>query len=279
MSEHDGKMPESDRDVTDVNRLHSVPAEGELPEYDRLNHTLFPRDQLDRDVGDLLANVTLGHARRARLLAACQRSDEGRDASGSADGSDSDGPVAIPREPHPTVRIRSRRGWLGYAAALLALSLTIGFVYWWALPGPWDHVGPQTLAAWTETHWQPRGRWRSFQYAEVESRYHLPRQLKQTPSRWQSIETDLDPEAGVFGFRGTHRNSRLYVLRVDQRLPRLPHLPPHQPQTQDDGRYVAAWQDDGFVYVLTIQGMTRGYWELMRVPSTSLANARRNAVR
>jgi hypothetical protein len=223
-------------------------------------------DSLDELLAGRLRRVELEPERRARMLQALAAAQAASPAA------------AIPPVPatcddrgRQAVRLRERWGWA--AVGLSALAACLFVAVWFILPTKWDRIGPRQLAEWAQSDWQPTGKWRPFQFRDTQVARPLSKFLRVVPRRFQLLETHLDPQAAVFELATSADKapSRLFALCVGRRIPSLSNRPPQQPQTGQDGQFVAAWQEADCVYVVTVPGPPRNYWEIVRVPGASLA--------
>lgn len=215
------------------------------------------RDALDEWVANRLAAARPSVERRERATAAIL--------SRALEASD--------REAAPLALVPTRRpptGWI--VGGVLASAACLAWVAMLILPGPWEAIGAPELAARAQSDWQPRGNWLSVRLEDQAVVDSLSSYLRQTPRRWQVVRTDLDDHAIVFDLSGSGgATARLYALHADSRVSGLPTRPPQQPQTGQNGQWVAAWQEGDRVFVLTVVGSTNNYWDRVRLGGASVA--------
>lgn len=224
--------------------------------------------RLDSELRDQLAAVPVPHQLRQRVLSSLAV------------------PMATPDLASPPPRGRwGRTGrtprypvrtLVTVAAGLAAMAACLLLAVW-ALTAPsTEALDPQQLAGWAVDRWQvdPAG-WQSYDPARSTSVYPVSRYVQTAPTRWQRLSTELDRRTVVFELPAAEASQiRLFVLRFAQRLPQLPTRPPEQPLVGSRGWRTAAWQELPHLYVLTIEGSTQDYFEVIRATRPALAGRR-----
>lgn len=169
-----------------------------------------------------------------------------------------------------------KSSWIAALVTSVAVLLWVG---WGLYPGRWTRVGARELANWALQEWQPSSDgWRRMQFKDADQgTTPVSNWLRKSPARWQPLETHLDRASAVYEIPSKKRPSRLFVLHADRKVPGLPNRPPQQPQTEQSGCFFAAWQEDSRVYVLSVPGPLRNYWDVVQAPSAFSSDRTRGA--
>ncbi|MCA9152668.1 MAG: hypothetical protein KDA92_25365 [Planctomycetales bacterium] len=222
------------------------------------------RDALDEWVADRLADVRLPADRRAKSLSGIE--------ARLREHATREQPALTVHQPQSD---KLRRRWRWTVVGLLASGVCLSWAALTMLPGRWDSIGANELAERAENQWQALGQWQAVRWDNENVVGSLSSYLRESPRRWQHLQTDLDREAIVFDLpKSGGKAARLYALQVDGRLSGLPTKPPQQPQTARNGQWVAAWQEGDRVFVLMVGGSTRDYWDRVRLGSSAVARTR-----
>lgn len=159
------------------------------------------------------------------------------------------------------------------AIATSVVVATLALTYWY-YANPWMSIGAQELANWAQQDWRPEERgWQSLRTAGPLDERPMSDYLRATPRRWQSLATHLDPRSAVYDLATPSGGQQLYVFRAQRPVVGLPETPPQQPQTERSGKYFAAWQEGEFVYILSVPGPLRNYWNAVESSGTPLAES------
>ena len=137
-----------------------------------------------------------------------------------------------------------------------------------------DDLDARQLAVWAVNRWSPDPTaWTDYDPPRATNPIPCPGSCRSTPARGSSMRTDLDRHAVVFEFHSTGSSQiRLFALRAPRRLPRLPTHPPERPLVGSGGWHTAAWQETSYLYVLTIEGAPKDYFEVLRSRPPALAH-------
>lgn len=221
----------------------------------RMNEPNHP-DELDHRLANRLADVWLSPVRRMRLMEAVQR------LPSEVHG---DGAAGMAASAPPLKRWRLRR-WMTVRSWLAASAVVVLALVSYAMrPTAWDAISAAELARQAELGWTPQTPWQAFRLEDKDALTTLSTFMRETPRRWQRVDTGLDRQALVFEFAGRRASpAKLYAMRARGRIRGLPSRPPQQPQSARDGQCVAAWQEGDFVYVLMVDGSTAHYWDRIR---------------
>ena len=87
---------------------------------------------------------------------------------------------------------------------------------------PWRRIGPQQLARWAASDGSPQPRaWRPMTALSALQRNSVSRFLRVTPARWQTVPSQLDPEALAFDGRNVSHSEKAALERQVEELQKL----------------------------------------------------------
>jgi hypothetical protein len=152
-----------------------------------------------------------------------------------------------------------RRNWKTHAAALatVAVALTLAVVFHGSrdrLPELSDDFSREVIG-WTEEVQQ--GTWREDLPAAT---CPLDPAIRAKPRRWCQMATAYDPHTLVYDLTPPGRDFAFaFCIPTRGRPSALPTMPPANPFSTTGGVSLGAWQSQGMVYVLTVQGGQNRY--------------------
>ncbi len=184
---------------------------------------------------------------------------------------------ATPRPvPAPVAASRNRRGrrfaWFSVAAGIGVAAALIAVVVFRSLP----EMNPEGLRSIARDRSManlgslPAG-WTAGERSFPE-RFPYSRELFSSPqARWRWVADFAPAEAVAYDIPlGNGRKATLYVVRCRSDAP-LPTRVPSVPQMQTLGLAMSAWQGDGVVYVVVVEGDQRDYRALLKSSFHGLA--------
>ena len=98
--------------------------------------------------------------------------------------------------------------------------------------------------------------------------YPISRDVLQPPgTRWREISGFLDRRGVAYDMKGWGgRRATLVVVHYRRAIAGLPSKPPPRPLRTTGGRSAAAWQADGLLYVLVVDGRQHVYGRFLNLP-------------
>ncbi|HTN75711.1 MAG TPA: hypothetical protein VL096_10715 [Pirellulaceae bacterium] len=177
-------------------------------------------------------------------------------------------PTVQPAVP-ATVANVSRRRWLTLAMSLsAALLLVVGVSYWSLSPRQIasDALLEETRAAvlnGNDADWNsnlalaPRDIYR-FDQATINA----------APRRWRNLSLQHDRSAVAYDLAGPGRKTALLVVLNAEHLQSDLSAFPGLPQSSTGGFCLGAWQRDGLIYLLVVEGPERRYQSFVKELST-----------
>ncbi|HEX4147054.1 MAG TPA: hypothetical protein VHY91_26385 [Pirellulales bacterium] len=228
--------------------------------------------RLDARLVDAFAAVAVPADLAARLLAGLQRSAESQPAV-------TDARVAAPVSTAPAVPAPATTLALPHAAARRPLSrrrvLTALAASVLAATGVWTVLRSTSTPAAGELsteaaqwfadlndHWQP--------IAEAPANLPLPSAVVGKSRGWQAVTKTVARRGVVYSLaKGAKSRAVLFVLSAKR--PGLPSTVPLEPQSTTGGLTIGAWQSQGLVYVLVVQGDERAYRRFLQPGRQPLA--------
>ncbi|HEY1785223.1 MAG TPA: hypothetical protein VGG30_06720 [Pirellulales bacterium] len=173
-------------------------------------------------------------------------------------------PQTIPLSASPARRAIPRRRVL----AALAASLLVATGLWAAFRGPSAPAAGEVTTEAAEwfaglaDQWQP--------IAEAPAKLPLPAAIVGNPRGWQTVSKAVARRGVVYSLaQGPKARAVLFVLSA--RRPGLPAAPPLAPQSTTGGLTISAWQSQGLVYVLVVEGDERAYRRFLQPGRQPLA--------
>jgi hypothetical protein len=215
---------------------------------------------LDERIGDALEDVPLPAGLADRILARL-----------SEQAATEEQQSAVPAESVVPAAAASRRSWLRWSAGLAAAASVAGIIavaLWPTQPAITaanineqvrqfsDQEQPQSASSIDKG--LPRG------YPLSRHVYRMPR------TQWRPVHgflnrSDVNGVAYEMMFRGF--TAQLYVAPLA--VEGLPNSPPLRLDNVTGNRAIAAWQENGLLYVLVVQGDNRAYQSFIRRPVTT----------
>lgn len=93
--------------------------------------------------------------------------------------------------------------------------------------------------------------------------------LAASARRWQSIDTSLDHQAVVYDLALPGRKRAMLIVMKRERVESdLPSLPARGPLSNTEGVCLGAWQRDGLIYVLVVEGTPARFGSFLKEFST-----------
>ncbi len=167
-------------------------------------------------------------------------------------------------------RLLSRR-WLAVAAAALSTAAILLVAVWLAIPRRPAYTPSAVLNEATEffSSESPRTGTKPAEVSPPDD-YPISRGILRTPQvRWRPIQGLLGCTGVAYDLSGPgDGRATLYV--VSQAVPGLPAQPPLEPRPTTAGCSAAAWQENGLLYVLVVDGGPGVYRSYLRLPSGPL---------
>lgn len=171
--------------------------------------------------------------------------------------------------PAPVAASRNRRGrrfaWFSVAAGIGVAAVLIAVAVVRGLP----EMNPEGLRSIARDRsmanlGNPPTGWTASERSFPE-RFPYSRELFSSPqARWRGIGDFNPAEAVAYDIPlGNGRKATLYVVRCRSDAP-LPTRVPSVPQMQTLGLAVSAWQGDGVVYVVVVEGDERDYRAILK---------------
>jgi hypothetical protein len=140
--------------------------------------------------------------------------------------------------------------------AALAASILAATGLWTAFRSPAAPASGEVTteaAVWFERladHWLP--------IAEAPANLPLPSAIVGNPRGWQALSKTVARRGVVYSLaEGAKSRAVLFVLSAKR--PGLPGAAPLTPQSATGGLTISAWQSQGLVYVLVVEGDERAY--------------------
>ena len=140
--------------------------------------------------------------------------------------------------------------------AALAASILAATGLWTAFRSPAAPASGEVTteaAVWFERladHWLP--------IAEAPANLPLPAAIVGNPRGWQALSKTVARRGVVYSLaQGAKSRAVLFVLSAKR--PGLPGAAPLTPQSATGGLTISAWQSQGLVYVLVVEGDERAY--------------------
>lgn len=232
-------------------------ADEQLPELRALREQLATDPELrqqwqsgqawDRRFAAQLQDVPVPTDLAQRLRAACQAA------------------AVTPVEVAPRVAASrsGRRIWLAaMVATAAAFAVLAAWPYVVAPPQVQWHDVAATIPRWTQQLQEDQ--WRGMDV--VPRQYPPSSQVRgRSPRRWQTLQTPLDARTVAYDYAPLQPQSFLvYVARPPGALA-LPGSPPLRPQATG-GWSIAAWQQEGLVYVIALRGDEQEYRRALASP-------------
>jgi hypothetical protein len=222
--------------------------------------------QLDARVAEAFGSVPIPAGLAARLLTAVGRAQEAA--------------TSINRLAEPVAGLPlalGRRRWMSRRRLVVALAASIVLgAGLWRLTSPANPAGGEVTSEATRWCGQLADVWQPL--AEAPADLALPPSIVGTTGGWQAVPKGiarhgvayrLTQGAGGAGARGGEARAVLFVLWGKRGG--LPPSAPHDPQSSTGGVSIGAWQSQGLVYVLVVEGDQRAYRRFLRPGRQPLA--------
>ena len=223
-------------------------------------------EQIDAKIKKAFADVPIPAGLESRILAALAAAPISADSSVSI-GEDAAADKPAPLEASPSHRRRwhATHWYLAASAVFVAASLLLAlFIQWNAAPGLTGSFVVQTAMKAFDAR-QPGRLLGNDRPAAVNefppsTDVNLPRR---TSIHWQQLDF-LGSTAVLYKFiTPGGASAQLYVQKLSGQVGDLPDAPPGTPQRNTGGKRASAWQADGYLYVLVVQGNTKTYQRLL----------------
>lgn len=165
----------------------------------------------------------------------------------------------------PQKRPRSRRRWVLAATGVAAAVLMVASVLLNGLPS----MSPETLLSMARDRFlgnqanEPNGTLLATE--SPPERFPFSPDLIQLPgTRWRSVSEFAPSEAVAYDVPlGAGQKATLYAVRCRANAP-LPSRPPASPSMRTQNLAIAAWQGDGLVYVVVVEGGDPAYRAILK---------------
>jgi hypothetical protein len=171
---------------------------------------------------------------------------------------------SLPVEPVAPARRVSRRAVLGGVAGILATAVAIVVMVQMSGSAPPPTVAQLLDQSLDHAKDLDDGAWRN-DIAVALRQYPIDPVVLAQPTNWQRQVTALDPTAVVYKLRTGPKRTTLFVMR-SATMTGLPASPDMTPQHNTEGVCVGAWQTEGLVFVLVIEGSVHDYRSLLSDP-------------
>ncbi len=165
----------------------------------------------------------------------------------------------------PERRPRSRRRWMLAVAGVAAAILVVAVVLLNGLPS----MSPETLLSMARDRFlENQGNGPNGTALATESapeRFPFSPDLRQLPgTRWRSVSDFRSAEALAYDIPlGVGQKATLYAVRCRANAP-LSSRPPASPSMRTQNLAIAAWQGNGLVYVVVVEGGDRAYRAILK---------------
>ena len=181
--------------------------------------------------------------------------------------------AGCPPEPATAVVVRRRRParrwwWLLAGSAVAACVLVVVFV---RMQSPGDYGKAEVLDV--AMAFFDEGATQSDPLAPerrpaVLADYPISRDVLQPPgTRWRAIRGFLDRRGVAYDMKGWGgRRATLVVVHYRRAIAGLPSKPPPRPLRTTGGQSAVAWQTDGLLYVLVVDGRQHVYRRFLNLP-------------
>jgi hypothetical protein len=275
-------------------------AVAELIERDARSRRLYDRTQrLDIAIGAAFQDVEVPEGLAQRLLAAAvaaqrqsaepiaddplpiEPSSSELPASAAFDterlsaAPDSTSPAETIVSPASQSKSRKRFGWKSIAAGAgtLAAVAALALVAVFFLPRSPSEVSQDEIAKlaaeWTDA--ALLNQWNQNPAAAPAQKYPVDSSLRASVQSWQRLRTRYDSQAVVYSLAPIGQPYVLQVtVRTNEKFAVLAS-PPSRPFSTTGGLSIGAWQRDGVLYVLIVQGDERRYQSLLKPPPSLAA--------